>query len=240
MSIGDYIVYSVPGSQTSPTRYITHTQLLPAGYIGAHIAFPSTFSHSGVGYKQLSVSELMTIFGFSTTQFSLHLTSGSFPVVPVQILHTLLELAYHSSDKIHQLEFEKREAYTELIESNSNQVRSAFGSSAPTYLDQLQLYLPPLWKAHHSTSVTSTKADNAVVDTHMWDTRINSLWPSFTTHVLAILRTVVLGRIFKGLYNEFIQYMACKHKKVWFKFKAEGSYGSIQNFGGGRENWEEI
>ena len=67
----------------------------------------------------------------------------------------------------------------------------------------------------------------------MWDTRINSLWPSFTPQVLNTLKNLVLGRIFKQLYKEFIQYMATKYGQRWYKLKAEGHYGSLQNFGGG-------
>ena len=90
-SIGNYIDYGVPPSSLIfPTRYVQHTQLLPAGHVWAQIAFPSSFSHSGFGYKQLSVAELTNVFGYSSRQVNIHLTSDSFPVVPIQILNTLL------------------------------------------------------------------------------------------------------------------------------------------------------
>ena len=74
-----------------------------------------------------------------------------------------------------------------------------------------------------STAVTS-KDSGALVDTHMWDTRITSVIPSFTPPLLSKFRRYVLTYKFTMLYKEFITFMSNKHKNSWTKFKMSGGF----------------
>ena len=73
------------------------------------------------------------------------------------------------------------------------------------------------------------KDDDAEVQTHMWDSRISVLYPSFTSTIINVLRTIVLLNIFKGLYKEFVNFMKQKHGKLWLDLVREGGYSALNN-----------
>lgn len=67
-----------------------------------------------------------------------------------------------------------------------------------TFMPSIQHGLPHLWKQNNDVSSKAVKSDNALVPTFMWDARIFSLFPSFTSPLLHTLHQVVLVSLFKN------------------------------------------
>ena len=85
------------------------------------------------------------------------------------------------------------------------------------------------------------KDDDAEAQTHMWDQRISVLYPPFTSTIINVLRTIVLAKVFKELYKEFVEFMKQKHGNTWSNLVCEGGYSALNNYGvgvgGGRGAW---
>ena len=144
--------------------------------------------------KKLSLSEFIPLFGLSSRTSRINLTFNSFPVVPVHILDTLFAPFYRNNSTI----------------PNSNHNTSTTTSVPPenlNYLPTLRCTLPPDWTMEQSTSAIVAKDDKAEVQTHMWDKRISVLYPSFTSTIINVLRSIVLLNICKELYKEFVNFM---------------------------------
>ena len=85
--------------------------------------------------------------------------------------------------------------------------------------------MPHTWRTEPNTTATVAKADDAKVNTHMWDARITAIWHTFTPRRLTLLRRVALGFICKSLYNEFCKFMRNKYNTLWSSY-IEGHSGS--------------
>jgi len=150
---------------------------------------------------------------------------NSFPVVPVHILDTL---------------FAPFSCQATFVPKRSTKISSHTlePPSKSNYLSTLGCTLPPDWKLEQSTSAIVAKDDEAKVQTHMWDKRISVLYPSFTSTIINVLRSVVLLNIFKNLYKEFVNFMQLKHTTNWINLMREGGYSALNNYGGGgRRAW---
>ena len=91
------------------------------------------------------------------------------------------------------------------------------------------------WCNNTPSTAVAKKADNVLVNTHIWDARITVVTPSFTPLILSKFRQYVLTHKFRALYKEFITCMSNKHNSYWTKIKETGGYSQIRNFGGGGE-----
>ena len=201
--IGDYIDYSLPPSTLPPNQTtVKHNQLLPIQNIHSWIAFPSPYRNSDVGYKQLNVSELSHLFGFPTSHKRLHLTKDSFPMVPLQVLDAIIRPVYSVA--------------THKEPSLQLQIPSHQPESTATYLPTINKVLPHAWRNAATQSEGAAKADDAAIPTYLWDTRISSIYPMFTSSWLTSLRHVLLGYKSKCIYNEFVTYMRTKYIKGSF------------------------
>ena len=87
-----------------------------------------------------------------------------------------------------------------------------------TYIPPLRVYMPHTWRTEPNTTATVAKADNAAVNTHMWDARITAIWHTFTPRRLILLRRVALGFICKSLYKEFCTFMSNKYNTLWSSY----------------------
>ena len=52
--------------------------------------------------------------------------------------------------------------------------------NSSTYIESLGVRMPNTWRIAPQTTVGVAKADDALVNTHMWDARILAIWSTFT------------------------------------------------------------
>ena len=130
----------------------------------------------------------------------------SFPLVPLQVLEALLRPVYEPyvplQTSVHKLQL---------------QPRSAEGTS--TYLPNINKVLSHAWRQAEVISEGAAKADDALVPTYIWNTRITSVYPMFDSSVLNTFRQLLLGYRFKSIYKEFCSYMFNKHNNGSLKTK---------------------
>ena len=218
--IGDYIDYGMPPTSSFiSSSAIPHTKILPIKRMFEPISFPTHYVRSGIGIKKLSIAEFIKLFGLSSRASRLKLTFKSFPTVPVQILDTLFAPYYRQNNKSPNA-------------THNISRQTTLPQEHADFLPTLGCKLPPDWKEQQVTSAIVAKDDNAEIQTHMWDKRVSMLYPSFTSAVLDTLRTLVLVKIFKDLYKEFVQFMAKKHGASWFELISTGGYSALNNYGG--------
>ena len=204
--IGDFIDYSSPPDKLTTTEmFLTADGILPIRHCGRLVEYKTHFSHNGTGYKFLSTKELSTIFGLSSKIPSLTFNNSTFPVVPVQILDSLLHpLLCHHHHNCHRL-LSTTPVLLPPMQTNKNS----------TFLPTINQHLPHEWCQHVSNSLTAVKDDSAAVDFQVWDKRIMLLWPFVTTHHLNILRNFLLAYSFKSVYHSFITYLSSAHPVSW-------------------------
>ena len=196
--IGDYIDYSIPPLRLPLHQHcIQHTTLLPIQNINSWISYPSPYSNGRLGYKQLNVSELSHLFGFPSSHCRLNLRKESFPVVPLQVLDALLHSAYES-------------LVTHPITSSTLSIPKHGPEGTATYLTSINKILPHTWRNAIALTDKAAKADDAIIPTYIWDTRITSIYPMFTPSCLSTFRSVLLAYSSKRIYKEFCSYLLTK------------------------------
>ena len=192
--IGDFIDYgTIPHRLPTLSRPLLHTQLLPVKHLNVWIQYPTHYHCDGIGFKQLSLKELASLFGFPSSS-RLPVSLDSFPMVPLQILDTLL---------------------MPLLTSIPSRQLSFTTNPSPNEQSKEATHMHLFWSPSEATSFSATKSDDAAVNTQLWDKRIYCLWPSFTPTVLSALRHLVLGYVFKQLFKEFSSYMETSYGSAW-------------------------
>ena len=187
--------------------------------------------------------ELTKMFELSPSH-QVTITAESFPFVPIQIMETLLQpilnLEPYDSNSIQSI--------TPMDTSNRGCIKTVMGGnkggigcplsmpmkdSHRTLIPGTRRYMSHDWCDNTPTTATVSKADGALVATHMWDARITAVFPSFTTSVLSKFRRYVLTHKFQMLYKEFITFMSNEHRTSWNKLMLDEGYSKVYNFGEG-------
>ena len=75
---------------TDPT--LASTDMLYVAVLRTLVSYPTRVSCTGIRFRQLNLSEMAKIFGFPGKFSILGLNPGIFPLVPLQILDTVLQL----------------------------------------------------------------------------------------------------------------------------------------------------
>jgi len=212
-TIGDFVKYSIrpfSAPQPFPAYVISHTSLLPVGKLNNSIGFPSTFSRTGFGMRSLTIEELSLVFGLST-EFIKFVHSNIFLLPPIQILSSLLK--QFTARLVHPLVSRHRDV------SFVFPTPIPVPDDVPTYIESLQLVLPPTWKSDKSSAEKAAKADDATIDFSLWNDRILSLWSCFRS-ALTPLRSLVLRYQKRKLYLEFMRYIKSCHIHVYNDYLA--------------------
>ena len=93
-NISDFMSHSLgPTSETTTALYSPASKLLSVHHIDSLIQYNTRFTTSRIGYRVLSTDELKKMFGFSEFNQRITVLRTSFPVLPLQILHSLLDPA---------------------------------------------------------------------------------------------------------------------------------------------------
>ena len=184
-----------PLSQTMPPTY-TPAHLLSVHHLQQPVVYSTNFIASGVGQRQLSVTELGLIFGLSEMVASTT-TQACYPFPPIQCLSAALSplLSHHI---VHT------PTKTPMLQI----------SDAPqpthTFIKDLNLHLPLSWSQVDYTADVSAKSDDAEPVFRHWNERVTLILPRAKS-LLDPLRRLLLTRTFRRMYNEFFSYLRYKH-----------------------------
>ena len=218
--LGDYMDYGIPPIYTNTTEMaLSHKKILPIKFLDRLVHYPTHFSATGFGYRYLTSTELVSLFGFDIPMSSSHresITSKSFPIVPIHVLDTLLKplLVSLPSTSSQQFKFSLPPIYKD---------------SGFTFLPKLQRKLPHTWFQHVQISSSAVKSDKALVDNAIWDNRILLLYPGVNRSHLDSIRTFLFICSCKRLYREFLNYMQATYPSMWCGFISHGR-GGLKDF----------
>ena len=159
--------------------------MLPIQNINSWIPYPSPYSKGEKGYKQLNVSELSHLFGFPSTHCRLNLSTESFPVAPLQVLDALLAPVYETLAPQH-------------TSSTRLEIHKDEPKGAATYLPSIGKILPHIWRTASTHSDGAAEADDSIILTYIWDNRITSIYPMFTSLCLNTFRSALFGISFQA------------------------------------------
>jgi hypothetical protein len=169
------------------------------------IQYPSSFSHSGIGRRLLSVDELAGIFGLHSRMRMGELRLESFAaLLPVGLLDCVLRPLLRSAA---------------VCQSDGSPMLSPLlfperSLSCRTWLPSLHLYLPHDWIIPQLVTDKAAKRDDADVPVSLWDRRITLLFPS-TGPVLERFRARLLLIRGRSLYKEFLSYLHDTYGASW-------------------------
>jgi len=205
-TIGDFLDYSIRPqrcSQSPLSKHFPISALLPVQGLFSKICFPTHFSSTGFGVRELTAIELGHVFGIPS-KYVTFFDLTHFPFPPIQILDGLFDSWSQSSlqsvRKIQRVEF-------------CVPTPSPVADSVPVFLHDIKKVLPTAWSFSASSADKAAKADDAKVNVAMWDNRITMIWPH--AHLLvAALRTLLLRRQQRLMYLEFQRYLRRKYGPV--------------------------
>jgi len=221
--VGDFLDFSIrPISIHYPPSFphLHQASLLPPQNMECKVVYPSTFSHTGFGYRILTTIELGHIFGLPTTLCRAaprHL----FPMVPIQCLDLIL-LSFRNHANTSQHLHLRRESVFQLP--------SPVDPTASHWIPSIQKLLPLSWAQFEEKSKQAAKSDDALVNTSMWNLRIQSIWKSFTPTVLDKLRVLVLIKLKRSLLHEFTDFLFRKHGSAYMSYRRTRSNVYIKEF----------
>jgi len=144
-----------PTSETTTALYSPASKLLSVHHIDSLVQYHTRFTTSRIGYRVLSTDELKKMFGFSEFNQRITVLRTSFPVLPLQILHSLLDPASPS---------QHYEGSSQLNTPFSHDVSD---DTTAIYIKSLGNLMANTWKIAPQTAVGVAKADDALVNTHM-------------------------------------------------------------------------
>lgn len=160
------------------------------------MVFSTNFISSGVGQRQLSVTELGLIFGLSEMIASIT-TISCYPFPPVQCLSSAL------SPLLAQLTSPTNVITPKLHIPDAPQ-------PSHTFLPELNLHLPLSWSQVNYSVDISAKSDDAAPVFRHWNERITLVLPR-SDSLLEPLRRLLLTYTFRKMYKEFLGYLQYKH-----------------------------
>ena len=182
------------GSLPLNATVIDDNKRLPVHQVVCLVQHRSQFVSSGVGVRHLTPTELACMFGISS---ALHdrVTVNFFPFVPVQILDSAL--------------------YPLLTTSKSSSIPSKMFSVPPlpkftgTFLKGIGV-LPSSWSTMDYHVEQAAKSDDAEPVFRHWDERITLMLPHVAP-ALPLLRRILMRRLYRSLYREFIAFLRNKY-----------------------------
>ena len=207
-TIGDYIHHNLrPTMLKEPPKFVTHHDTLHPYGLQSWIQYPTFFSSSGTGFKQLQSGELLEIFGIPSI-FHITLQPEAFIFTPVQILDKLLQA------------FLQR-----FFNSNPFKRIPAFPRSLPepvpdgeaVFVPQLNRYLPQDWCSVENIEEKAAKADDASVPLHLWNKRISCFW-DVSDIQLDVIRSFLLRCHFRRMFRNFLLYLRDTFKDKFVAF----------------------
>ena len=210
--LGDFIDYGVPPSTLlKPESFVDHTKLIPVQHLLELVQFPTHFSHNGLGYRKLLPKELARIFGFSTIEQPILYTSDMFPVVPIQLMDSLLN------------------PYLTSVRHTSQPLESL---NLPPIHNEVGYTFFPLLKqklTHHWAHVSDPKAvvatnDMAEINQSIWDQRTTLLFPHIKPPILNVTRKLILTKHFRSIYLEFKTYLKEKFPSDYEDYSVDRTY----------------
>ena len=201
--IKHFLDYSIPPNRHCPrVPSLSEQQRLPIPALNSTIAFITSFSATGKGFRPLTSTELGAIFGLSST-LSSYTTRETFPFTPVQLLDALLRPSLHhishpaattsqmlSIHTVHQLQF--------------------------TYFPSIHKYLSNSWAAIHENEVTdkAAKADDAAPVFRHWYDRITGFFSNAET-LITPLQRCLMRWIRRRFLREFLHFLDLKYGVQW-------------------------
>ena len=182
--------HSIRAKTQRHDKVIASKHLLPAGRLSAYIKYPTHHTSTGWDVRQLSNPELHGMYGFPSKGPS-SLTGR----VPLQMLEALI-------DPVCRRDTSPREQLSTLHYSPPSYVEPVEG----IWMPKISRMLPHTWRSD-VVSTVSTKADTASVPMHMWNSRVTTIFPSFSPYILDRLRNLVLRRAKRMFRKEIILYL---------------------------------
>ena len=212
-SIGDFIDHSWIGKYSDhlPTRFTSETKLYPINTSTCEVKYATRRVRQGWICRTLTPKELGRLFNYDMDLAH----PCVMKMVPRSMLTSLLDTIRLQDDS---------SSIKQTLQPMALPVLHK--ESTSTWLRSLNRALPHDWRASAETTSTSVKHDDATVQTAIWDLRISTLFPSFTSAVLNRLREVLFGYCKRRLYKSFIHFLKSTHPVGWAAYVVRRLYNT--------------
>jgi hypothetical protein len=150
----------------------------------------------------LTPDEVGIAFGLPAFQRLGGLTMSSFPLVPVQIMDGILKA------------YGRRESHQTPLRPPIPD--PAVADEKQSWLPSVQRFLSHDWIDPILVTSKAAKADDAGIQQSMWDARSTLLFP-WAVHVLAFLRSRLMGLVQRILYLELKVHLQSEHGHDWLQ-----------------------
>lgn len=191
------------------------------------LVYPTRFFGSGFGIRSLTTGELCSIFSFPV-----RIRTGDVPMqvfdvcIPVQLLQAILHpfLEHFHSRQDRSPKRQRRDTSTinvvdlpgdfssSTLPPNNHWTNNHFKSWIPA----LKRWLPHSWIATEIVTPGAVKRDDADIPTHLWNKRLQLLYPRCSDQHLDQLRTFLLCKVVRrNVWRSFRCYLIDTYGINW-------------------------
>jgi hypothetical protein len=195
-----------------PAQYVPHPQFnvytlgdtLRPGWYHVPVRCPSSFHASGWGSRILSLAELASAYGFPREIPVSLLALDDFLCPPLQLLESVFQPCWAALSSSLDRTPSASPLRSQAVVPELNR----------SWLPHLGRYLSHAWIDLTLVTSLAAKVDKASVPSHLWDNRLELLYPG-STGVLPRLRSRLLIRSCRRLLTEIRTYLASQFGSAW-------------------------
>lgn len=217
--------------------FLKSTDRLSPLYWNQPVIFSTPYFASGWGVRPLSIQELSSVFSFPVRLKLGHFPLSTFDVcVPVQSLLALLHpvlLLFHNTQQGSRKR--PRRGSLSAVSSVPPTIQgcSSIGEDFRSWLPLIQRWLPHSWIATEVITPGAAKRDDASIPVHLWNQRLQLLYPGVLDHHLNVLRSWLLRITRRNALRSLRHYLTKTYGSDWaVKLSTQRT---LQHKGGGGE-----
>jgi len=191
--ISCYVDFKVKNCyKSTPTQFLTLSNIFPVGGLSTLIQFPSLFKPSSFEYRRLNHNELCNVYGIPIHLQS-HVCPTSFrSLIPLQLLQALLLPNLNEMSRSNQ---RNPRTIPQPIPDDKRGI----------WFSDLNKWLPEQWSSEHNTynNRIVAKSDDAKVPICLWNNRIIKLFKNTTDSTCDTIRQFLMVIYCRKLFKEF-------------------------------------
>jgi hypothetical protein len=234
-SIGDALSYSeglelLREPFDGAKHYSKEDRLRPSSLLKP-VVYSSGLLGNRLGVRHLTVLEIAHIYGIPTLYSEVCTMADFAYLVPVQFMDALMDALLSVVSENSSPEFSSSTTPPPLL-FHDLVVPTPTDS---TWLPSIGRYLSHSWIDSETVTDKAVKADDAAAPSHMWDARIQLLWPSLTQDHLVALQSFLLRWLRRKTTRELRRYLADHYGTNWCSELSVQRKQLVHKFGSGSE-----
>lgn len=189
------------------------------------VAYPTQFYATGLGVRSLTSSELYSVFGFPVRVRSSTIPIHIFDLcIPVQLLHAILHPVLQQCSTASNKR-QRRGSLSKLLPPDPTDMDVSLTCTTTvqdlhchsrSWIPSIGRWLPHSWITPDAVTPGAAKRDDADLPIHLWNRRLQLLYPLCSDQHLDTLREFLLQKLVRrNVFKSFSQYLHTTYGSKW-------------------------